>query len=42
MFKFKVASRDILNIISYVEVLSPKELREYVKEKLQDIIQMYT
>lgn len=41
MFKYEFAKDDILEIIAFVEVLKPAELRSYVKEKLSDILGKY-
>jgi Predicted transcriptional regulator len=41
MFKSEFAKRDILEIIGYVEVLKPEELRIYAKEELSKIISKY-
>lgn len=41
MFKYEFAKEDILEIISYVEVLEPPELRAYAEDKLYGILRRY-
>lgn len=41
MFKYEFAKDDILEIIGYVEVLEPAELRNYVEEELSNILRKY-
>jgi predicted DNA-binding transcriptional regulator YafY len=41
MFKYEFAKDDILEIIGYVEVLKPAELRNYVEEELSNILRKY-
>ena len=41
MFKYEFAKNDILEIIGYVEVLKPAELRNYVEEELSNILRKY-
>lgn len=41
MFKCEFAKDDILEIIGYVEVLKPAELRNYVEEELSNILRKY-
>jgi predicted DNA-binding transcriptional regulator YafY len=41
MFKYEFAKRDILEIIAYVEVLKPAELRNYVEEELSSMLKKY-
>lgn len=41
MFKYEFAKYEILEIIAYVEVLKPVELRNYVEEELSNILRKY-
>lgn len=41
MFKYEFAKNDILEIIGYVQVLKPAELRNYVEEELSNILRKY-
>lgn len=41
MFKYEFAVNDLIRIIGYVEVISPEELRSYVKGELCNIIRKY-
>ncbi len=42
MFTFEFAKRDIHEIIGYVEVIKPVELRNYAKEELNSILKKYS
>jgi predicted DNA-binding transcriptional regulator YafY len=41
MSKYEYAKEDILDMISYVEVLEPAELRTYVEEVLFSLVSKY-
>lgn len=41
MYRYDMAQDSIMNIINYAEVIKPVQLRKYVKEQLQRLIEKY-
>lgn len=41
MFTFEMAQDDVMNIINYAEIISPLELRSYIKDRLQKLLEKY-
>lgn len=41
MFKYEIAKQEIMSIIGYAEIIKPVELRDYIKNQLQNLINKY-